>query len=232
MKDLDESLSLSKDEYMDSISSFINDMTRDKYILCMRAGTKYFNEAEKLVSASKVDGKHNHGLLVADIAESCEAILESYLLHVAFLEKYNFLMAGAYSKPKNHACSNMQRMVKKYASSNVSDKLRLDFVNANLPTIGFDLKEPEDKILVEVYLPVGIGLLLMLISFASAIIINNPTSSQFFVIRGMFSLAGAGIGACIPGWLNLDIKGYIKAGGALGIFIALWAINPPSFVMN
>ncbi|WP_049855375.1 hypothetical protein [Dickeya fangzhongdai] len=232
MVDLDESLSKSKDEYMDSILSFTKNKTSDNLILCMRNGTKYFNKAEKLVASSKLDGKHNDGLWVTDLAESCEEILGSYLIHVKFLDEYNHLIDNSYKKPKRHACSSMQRMVKKHCPQHISDKLRLEFINAKLPTTGFDVEESEDKNKMDIYLPVGIGIFFMLISFSAALILKEPTQSQFFAIRGMFSLGGAGVGSCIPGWLNVNVKGYVKAGGALAIFVILWLLNPPAFVMN
>jgi hypothetical protein len=232
MENLEESLSKSKDEYMDSIMNFSENKTRDGLVLCMRNGAKYFNKAEKLVSNSKIEGKHKDGFWVTDLAESCEEILGSYLIHIKFLQEHNYLIDNSYKKPKRHACSSMQRMVKKYCPPQISDTLRQEFANDNLPTTGFDVEESEDKNRMDIYLPVGIGVFFMLISFAAALIIKEPTQTQFFVIRGMFSIAGAGVGSCIPGWLNVNLKGYLKAGGAIAIFVILWSLNPPAFVMN
>lgn len=232
MDDLEESLSKSKDDYMDAISDFNKNKSKDSLMLCMRRGTKYFNKAEKAVSQSKIDGKHNDGLWVTDLADSCEIILGSYLKHVMFLEYHNDLIDGSYSKPSGHACSNMQRMVKKYSSKDVSDKLRADFLAAKLPTKGFDVEEAEDKNKMDIYLPVGVGILLMTISFLAAMIINTPSPTQFFIIRGMFALSGAAVGSCIPGWLKVNVDGYVKAGGAIALVLIFWFFNPPVLIMG
>lgn len=232
MDDLEELLSKSKDDYMDAISSFDKNKNKDNLILCMRKGTKYFNKAEKAVSQSKIDGKHNDGLWVTDLAESCEAILGSYLKHIMFLEFHNDLIDGAYRKPTDHACSNMQRMVKKYSAKNVSDKLRADFLAAELPTKGFDVEEAEDKNKMDVYLPVGVGIFLIIITLIMAMIIKNPSPTQFFIIRGVFALSCAAVGSCIPGWLKVNINGYVKAGGAIALILIFWFFNPPAILMS
>lgn len=86
----------------------------DDLIECMINGNDYFNEAESLVANSKISGKHNDGLWVTDRADSCESILESYLIFINFMISKSKKLDFDYSPPKLHACTSMQRMVKMY----------------------------------------------------------------------------------------------------------------------
>lgn len=86
MDDLEEKLSEKKALFISSIRSFLSSNSQDDFIDCMINGNAYFNEAEKIVGDSKLQGKHNDGLWVTDRAESCEAILDSYLRHIEFIK--------------------------------------------------------------------------------------------------------------------------------------------------
>lgn len=56
------------------------------------------------------------------------------------------------------------------------------------------------------------------------------TQDQFFVFKLILALSAGGVGALLPGFLNMDIrlpiKGGIQAGGALALFASVWFINP------
>ena len=56
------------------------------------------------------------------------------------------------------------------------------------------------------------------------------TSSQVFFFRIIIALAAAGIGAIIPGFLQIQIKvldSAVRAGGALALFVLIFLYNPP-----
>ncbi|OGB25754.1 MAG: hypothetical protein A3I66_05075 [Burkholderiales bacterium RIFCSPLOWO2_02_FULL_57_36] len=40
------------------------------------------------------------------------------------------------------------------------------------------------------------------------------------------SLAAAGVGAALPGWLNIEYKNFVRAGGALGLFVLVFTYQP------
>ena len=80
------------------------------------------------------------------------------------------------------------------------------------------------------------GVLFVLVLLAIAIFIPNPTKFQEFVFRVVLSLAAAGVGAALPGFLHVKMplwgKGLISAGGALALFVVIYQINPPALISN
>lgn len=73
-----------------------------------------------------------------------------------------------------------------------------------------------------------ITLLLLAIKFP------RPTDFQYNVFRIVLSLAAAGVGAMIPGFINIEVNptvGFlIRAGGALAVFVIVFFFNPASLV--
>lgn len=59
-----------------------------------------------------------------------------------------------------------------------------------------------------------------------AIFFPNPTGFQFIVFRIVLALAAAGVAAMIPGILEVELSNWIKAGGALSVFIITYFYNP------
>lgn len=69
------------------------------------------------------------------------------------------------------------------------------------------------------------GILLTVgLSFAA----ERPTQLQYFVLRVVLALAGAGAAAVIPGLLKVELSRGIRAGGALAIFVVIYFANPPA----
>lgn len=234
MDDLDKQLSTKKALLVSSLSDFYakEKPSNNDLINCMTIGNDYFNEAERLISDSKIQGKHNDGLWVTDRAESCESILETYLLYIDFLktqsEKFNF----PYQPPSLHACSSMQRMVKMYCKKKSSNSLRERFLKADLPTKGFDVKHRDDIEPSNHYITLIIGGVLIALSFFSAMLIDNPSALKVFMIRGLFAVGCSACSSFIPGWLNINLNGYLKAGGAIGVLLIFYFFNPPAMIIN
>lgn len=67
-----------------------------------------------------------------------------------------------------------------------------------------------------------------------AVAVPNPTSAQFNIFRTVMALAGGGVAATIPGFLNLRVGGgqrfLIQAGGALAVFVLLYLFPPAGLV--
>lgn len=216
-----------KQAYMDALQNFIKDETFDNLITCMRKGNQYFNFAEKSIAKTKLDGLHNDGLALTDLSESCYSILESYVKHLYFIESRKYLLGNAYEKP-TFIANNMQRMVKEYLPEERTKVLRKLFIEHNLSTEGFDVKAPKDK--NNGIIPLWIGGILLAIPIIALFFIPEPSIYQFFAFRVCFGLGGAGIASHIPGWLNVNINNWIKAGGAIAIFVLLWFFNPPALI--
>jgi hypothetical protein len=58
----------------------------------------------------------------------------------------------------------------------------------------------------------------------------NPTSFQYTVFRIVLALAAAGIGAFLPGFLDVQVSTSIRAGGALAVFIVVYFFSPAQLV--
>ncbi len=63
-----------------------------------------------------------------------------------------------------------------------------------------------------------------------AVFIPEPTNQQMFVFRVVLALAAACVGAIVPGFLEIQgkvLEFSLRAGGALGLFLIIYLINPP-----
>jgi hypothetical protein len=55
-----------------------------------------------------------------------------------------------------------------------------------------------------------------------AIAYPRPTPFQVFVFRTILSVAAAGAAALIPGFLEVEISNWVRAGGALAVFVIVY----------
>lgn len=230
MIEFEERLDFLKQEYMDDLQKFIEAQTKNNLLSCIRKGNQYFNFAEKSIAKTKLDGLHDDGLVVIDLAESCYVILESYTLHLKFIQSNKHLIGNSYKSPP-FSCSNMQRMVKKYLSKEKVEDLRKLFLEQRLSTEGFDMEAPKNNNNNAV-IPLSIGGILLTIPIIALFFIPQPSIYQFFAFRVCFALGGAGVASHIPGWLNVNINNWVKAGGAIAIFVLLWFFNPPQLIAS
>jgi hypothetical protein len=60
----------------------------------------------------------------------------------------------------------------------------------------------------------------------------RPTEFQVLVLRVTLALAAAAIAAGIPGFINVEIGAGIRAGGALAVFLLVYAFNPPVLIRS
>jgi hypothetical protein len=70
----------------------------------------------------------------------------------------------------------------------------------------------------------GVIFLSIMLGFATGY--PNPTPFQLKVFMTALSTAAAGVGAVIPGFLDVRVKGVVRAGGALGLFVVVWFSQP------
>jgi hypothetical protein len=55
---------------------------------------------------------------------------------------------------------------------------------------------------------------------------TNPTPLQIKIDVTILALAAAGVGAILPGSLHVSYRGYLRAGGALGLFALVFLSEP------
>src|SRR3990172_5274795 len=89
-----------------------------------------------------------------------------------------------------------------------------------------DTKRPAWVLIVSV----SSGLVFIAVLLIIAVFIPKPSTFQIFVFRVVLALASAAFGATIPGFLKIQVplwaKGLISAGGALGLFVLIYTVNP------
>ena len=71
-------------------------------------------------------------------------------------------------------------------------------------------------------------LLLVIVS----VFIPKPSLFQYNIFQTSLSLAAAGVGALIPGFLIVKYLNLVRAGGGLALFVLIYFINPAGFVAN
>jgi hypothetical protein len=64
------------------------------------------------------------------------------------------------------------------------------------------------------------------------ILVPNPTAAQMLIFRVVLAMAAAGIAAVVPGFLQLNIPTYLRAGGAIAVFALIYWVNPASLVTD
>ncbi len=67
-----------------------------------------------------------------------------------------------------------------------------------------------------------IGLLVL------AIIFSEPTDFQYMVFRIVLALAAAGVAVFVPGTIEAYAKKWVRAGGAIAVFVVVYFFSPAS----
>lgn len=110
---------------------------------------------------------------------------------------------------------------------------------------GKDPNSPDKYGLLKLLLAFLFGASLVVALLGIAFRTPNPTAFQFFVFRVVLALAAAGVAAIIPGLINVDLSGiigprpnnanlsgFIRAGGAIAVFVLIYLLNPASLVIG
>lgn len=229
-------LSKLKEKYSLALREYISNGQKDQekglelLLDCQKRGTEYFNFAEDFVGNSDLLGAHNSSLWAQGFAEDCAEILNTMPGH------FNLLLEGFKKSnfhdqdqilPGNTAFANMQRMVVKYLSEPISSSIKKKFENSSLPIYGFtnEAKEFMTKHL-QMILAYVFGVVFVIILLLITFIAPNPSSFQYTIYRTVLALAGAAVAAVIPGFIEVNISNWLRAGGALAVFVILYFWNP------
>lgn len=232
-----------KSAYMNDLQAFIDAstagsaQTRSQILACQKSGTAYFNYAEEFVGNSDLLGAHRSALWAQGFAEDCAEILRSLPGHLEFLrgafKKAHIQIPDDSLVPGKTAFANMQRMVRRYLTTEVSDELEAKLLKSGLPVYGFhnEAREFMNKT-VQTVLAFAFGVCFVATMLIIALLQPNPTSYQFGVFKTVLALAGAGVAAVIPGFLEIKFRGWLRAGGALAVFVVLYFFNPAGMVVR
>lgn len=78
----------------------------------------------------------------------------------------------------------------------------------------------------EVIAAFSFGCAFLIAILAIAFYKPNPTAFEYTIYRIVIALAAAGVGAIIPGFLNIRFKSWLRAGGAVALFIVVYFFAP------
>ncbi len=83
---------------------------------------------------------------------------------------------------------------------------------------------------LKLVLSFAFGVVAVIVILVLVIQFPNPTPAQAVVFRIVIAIAVAGIAAVVPGFFDIRIPTFLHAGGALGVFAALYFWNPASLL--
>jgi len=72
----------------------------------------------------------------------------------------------------------------------------------------------------------GFGVVFVVVLLVLALAVPTPTPFQYTVFRVILALAAAGIAGMFPGFLTVNVPGWVRAGGALAIFFLVYFYAP------
>jgi len=78
----------------------------------------------------------------------------------------------------------------------------------------------------------GFGGVFVVTLLIIAVFFSRPTAFQYVVFKTVLALAAAGVAAMIPGFLELVISTWLRAGGALAVFIIVYFYNPARLILH
>jgi hypothetical protein len=79
------------------------------------------------------------------------------------------------------------------------------------------------------------GIVTLIFIGTMAILVPEPKPFQLFVFRLIASLGAGGVGAFLPGLLNISIKRpsfVVRATSALGFAVLVYLVNPPALASH
>ncbi|WP_171999438.1 hypothetical protein [Cronobacter sp. JZ38] len=163
------------------------------------------------------------------LAETCLDALPLILVHY---ETYRADARSPSIAPSSRAYAGIQRLAKRLDRKEAK-AVRDKFKAAGLPTYGFDnkvsikMKKNFDK-----YLGFTFGTIFLVVILVTAFVTPNPTSYQYTVFRIILALAAGGVGAVLPGVLEVKFKGWLRASGAVAFFIIVYFKSPAILQLN
>lgn len=231
-----------KQLFLDSISGYLLIPSDDKpgqqkaILDCQQKGSAYFNYAEEFVGNSDLLGAHKNALWAQGFAEDCAEMLKSMpgfydLLSTAFANLP--ALKSMNPKPGSTAYANMQRMVVRYLEASEVRSLKELFAGAGLPIYGFSNEAREFMSRkLQIWLSFIFGVVFICVLIAIALFKPDPSDFQYTIFRTVLALAGAGVAAVIPGFIQANVGTWIRAGGALAVFVIIYfwipALQPSS----
>jgi hypothetical protein len=78
----------------------------------------------------------------------------------------------------------------------------------------------------------GFAAMLIIAMLVLAVFIPDPKPFQYTVFRIVLAIAIAGLAAMIPGFLEITLSNWLRAGGALAVFVIVFFFSPAQLVVE
>ncbi|PBP43928.1 hypothetical protein CCL14_03010 [Pseudomonas syringae] len=231
-----------KSSYVDAITQYVlntqgewdSGVATSNLLDIQRRGAEYYNFCEEFVGNSSLLGAHSDGLWAQGFAEDCYAILLTMPQHFKLLQAgFERLKIEGGFKPSSTEYANMQRLCKKYLKTPLIRSLRQSLVENSLPTYGLDNREGFTLTSgMRIVISFVFGVVFLTAVIAIAIFLPNPTGFQYVIFRLVASLSAAGVVAVMSGFIEVKFGGWLRAGGALAVFAAVFWTNPAEKIVG
>lgn len=76
------------------------------------------------------------------------------------------------------------------------------------------------------------GVIFIVIILILAIAFPQPTRFQYTVFRIILALAAAGVASVIPGFLQVEVSKFVRAGGAIAVFVVVFFFSPAQLAVE
>ena len=234
-----------KTKYFDTLQHFVehnNTNSSKEHIYndlldVNKVAVDFFNHYESFVGKSDLFDVYKKEQWAQNFYETCYNVLDNIVKYYSTIKSICEKNSIKYTnfEPSPFSFQAMQRIVFNFLRDKAEiqkvKKLKESFKELNLPTGGFRKMRTRKLSTVEKNIGFVMGCIFIILIFISAILFPNPTQYQIFVFRVILSIAAAGIGGILAGFISVDtkIKGIsIRAGGALALGLLVYLINPPA----
>ena len=85
---------------------------------------------------------------------------------------------------------------------------------------------------LEKILAFSFGVIFVTALLVLAVAIPSPTPSQYTVFRIVLALAAGGVAAVIPGFLQAKVGTFVRAGGAMAVFVVVFFYSPAALLTH
>lgn len=151
-----------------------------------------------------------------ELAKGVGGVSAKSLLLAALDDYSNNTHLQALSKQALHASSSTVSARPSMVSSTEPLSMRQDSTLA-----GGDMTKQQERILAY-----GFGVFFVATVLIIALFIPNPSPFRYEVFKIVLAIACAGVAAFIPGFLNVEVGRWVRAGGAIAVFIIIFFFSP------
>jgi len=197
------------------------------------AATTFFNHYEQFVGRSDLLQVQHHEDWARNFYETCYNVLHTITIYYDVLQDVCTSSGADWTiyKPSPMAYASMQRLVYNKLVDRRQEVLGLKdaFEKLNLPAGGFAQMRVKSLSAKERVMSYVFGVVFVVAVLVAAVVFPDPSAFQYLVFRWVMSLAAAGVGAVLPGFLMIEGtigKFAIRSGGAVALFVVVYFLNP------